>query len=118
MAKPRLTLSVACALTVFVVHGALSQDAANGRRLYLADGCYECHGYAGQGGRDGARIAATSMPNQSFIRYVRRPFGAMPAYSQKVLSDQEVLDIYAYVKAMPAAKTASEIPLLNQLRDK
>ena len=55
------------------------------------------------------------MANQSFVRYVRHPFGAMPAYSQKVLSDQEVLDIYAYVKAMPAAKPSSEIPLLNQL---
>jgi mono/diheme cytochrome c family protein len=93
-------------------------DANSGKRLFEKVGCYECHGYAGQGGRDGARIAATSMPNQSFIRYVRRPFGAMPAYSQKVLSDQEVLDIYAYVKAMPAAKPASGIPLLNQLRDK
>jgi len=96
----------------------VTDDANSGKRLFEKVGCYECHGYAGQGGRDGARIAATSMPNQSFIRYVRRPFGAMPAYSQKVLSDQEVLDIYAYVKAMPAAKTASEIPLLNQLRDK
>ena len=25
-------------------------DAANGRKVYLADGCYQCHGRVGQGG--------------------------------------------------------------------
>ncbi|HEX2762073.1 MAG TPA: c-type cytochrome, partial [Rhizomicrobium sp.] len=25
-------------------------DAANGRKLYLADGCFQCHGRVGQGG--------------------------------------------------------------------
>ena len=25
-------------------------DAANGKRLYLADGCFTCHGRSGQGG--------------------------------------------------------------------
>ena len=80
--------------------------------MFEKDGCYECHGYAGQGGRDGARLAATSMPAPAFVRYVRRPSGAMPAFTQKVLSDQELADIYAYLKSMPAAKPASDIPLL------
>jgi len=93
-------------------------DAANGKRLFEKDGCYQCHGYAGQGGRDGARLAATPLAQQAFIRYVRRPFGAMPAYTSKVLSDQELLDVFAYVKAMPAAKPAADIPLLNHLRDR
>ena len=106
-------------LTPLIVARAQAvRDGTNGKRLFEKVGCYECHGYAGQGGRDGARIAATSMPEQAFVRYVRRPFGAMPAYSTKVLPDQDVLDIYAYLKAMPAAKPASEIPLLNHLREK
>ena len=56
------------------------------------------------------------MPAQSFVRYVRRPAGAMPAFTAKVLPDQELLDIYAYVKGFPPAKSAAEIPLLNELR--
>ena len=32
-------------------------DPANGKKLFLRDGCYECHGYAGQGGAAGARNA-------------------------------------------------------------
>jgi mono/diheme cytochrome c family protein len=91
-------------------------NAENGKRLFEKDGCYECHGYAGQGGRDGPRIAATSLSSTALIRYVRRPFGAMPAYTAKVLSDQDLADIYAYLKAFPQAKPAKDIPLLNQLK--
>lgn len=97
---------------------AVAGNAENGKRLYERDGCYECHGYAGQGSRDGPRIAATRLNEQVFMRYVRRPFGAMPAFTGKVLADQELTDIHAYLKAFPAAKPAKDIPLLNQLRDK
>jgi mono/diheme cytochrome c family protein len=95
-----------------------SGDTTSGKRLFERNGCYECHGHAGQGGRDGARLAATPLTSQAFTRYVRRPSGAMPAYTQKVMPDQELLDVYAYVKAMPAAKPAADIPLLSHLRDK
>jgi ubiquinol-cytochrome c reductase cytochrome c subunit len=50
------------------------------------------------------------------ILYVRRPPGAMPAFSEKVVSDQELTDIHAYLQTLPAAKAAKDIPLLNQLR--
>jgi mono/diheme cytochrome c family protein len=97
---------------------AIAGNAENGKRLYNRDGCYECHGYAGQGGRDGPRIAATNLPVQVLIRYVRSPFGAMPAFTEKVLSDKELTDIYAYLKALAIAKPTKDIPLLYQLRDK
>jgi mono/diheme cytochrome c family protein len=94
---------------------AQSGNSEKGKQLFVTDGCYQCHGYAGQGGRDGARIAATSLNVQGVIRYVRKPAGAMPAYTDKVISDQELTDIYAYLKSLPAAKPAKDIPLLNQL---
>ena len=93
-------------------------NAANGKRLFETDGCYQCHGYAAQGGRDGARLAATALNAQALIRYVRRPFGTMPAFTEKVLSEQDLTDIHVYLKAFPAAKAAKDIPLLDQLRDK
>lgn len=95
---------------------AAARNASKGKQLFEKDGCYECHGYAAQGGRDGARLAATAMNAQSFSRYVRRPSGSMPAFTVKVLSDDELLDIYAYIKGLPAAAPAADIPLLNQLR--
>ena len=86
-------------------------DAANGKKLFLRDGCYECHGYAGQGGAAGARIATIGLNAQGLIRYVRAPGGAMPAYTDKVITDQELTDIWAYLQTMPKAKPAKDIPL-------
>jgi len=97
---------------------AASGNAEKGKQLFEKDGCYECHGYAAQGGRDGPRLAATALSLQALIRYVRRPFGAMPAFTGKVLSDRELTDIYAYLKAFPKAKSAKDIPVLNQMRDR
>jgi len=120
MSKLAVTL-LAIALGMHMPAAAQSAPAgngANGKRVFEKDGCYECHGYAGQGGRDGARLAATSMPAPAFVRYVRRPAGAMPAFTSRVLSDQELADIYAYLKSIPAAKSADEIPLLRRAREK
>jgi mono/diheme cytochrome c family protein len=92
-------------------------NVENGKRLFLKEGCWECHGYAGQGGRDGARIGATSLTLQGVIRYVRKPTGAMPAFSEKILPDQELTDIYAYLKSLPPVKGAKDVPLLNQFKN-
>jgi mono/diheme cytochrome c family protein len=51
------------------------------------------------------------------MRYVRQPAGAMPAFTGKVLTDQELTDIDAYLKSVQAPK-ALNVPLLNQLREK
>jgi mono/diheme cytochrome c family protein len=93
-----------------------SGNADNGKRLFLSKGCWECHGFAGQGGRDGARIGATSLTVQGVIRYVRRPTGAMPAFTDKVITDQELTDIYAYLKSLPPVKAAKDVPLLNEIK--
>src|SRR5579863_3676882 len=95
---------------------SFAQNAENGKRVFARDGCYECHGYAGQGTIAGARLAPPVLNAQGMIRYVRRPAGAMPAFTDKVLSDQEVNDIYAYLKTIPAPKPVKDIPLLDQMR--
>lgn len=92
-------------------------NVQNGKRIFLRDGCWECHGYAGQGGRDGARLASTVLSAPAVIRYVRRPAGAMPAYAEKVLSDQELTDIWAYLKTLPGPKPVKDIPLLNEIKE-
>jgi mono/diheme cytochrome c family protein len=91
-------------------------NAENGKKLFLRDGCWECHGYAGQGGRDGARLAETALTSNQFTRYIRRPTGAMPAYIEKVLSDAEAADIWAYAKTLTGPKSAKDVPLLMELK--
>ena len=118
----RLFSLLMLAAGLFFSKGVAAQTAEgkaeNGKRLFSRDGCWECHGYAGQGSRDGARIANTSLNTQGFIRYVRRPTGAMPAFVEKVVTDQELTDIWAYLKSMPAPKPVKEIPLLNQIKNR
>src|SRR5256885_1729843 len=89
-------------------------NADSGKRLFMRHNCYYCHGTTGQGGRDGARIAQTALNLQGLMRYVRKPTGGMPAFTEKILTDQELTDIYAYLKSLPAAKAPKDIPLLNQ----
>jgi len=91
-------------------------NADNGKKLFLKDGCWESHGYSGQGGRDGARIGATSLSLQGVIRYVRKPAGSMPAFTDKLITDQELTDIYAYLKSLPPVKAAKDVRLLNEIK--
>jgi mono/diheme cytochrome c family protein len=90
-----------------------SGNAAKGKQLFTANGCYECHDYEGVGAGTGPRIGPPPISLPSFLRYVRAPTGNMPPYTAKAISDQDLADIYAYLKSMPPPPAASGIPLLN-----
>ena len=107
---------IASVIAGTVCGGALAQNADNGKKIFLRDGCYQCHGYNGQGTIAGARLGPPVLTADGMIRYIRKPAGAMPAFGEEVLSDQEIRDIYAYMKTMPAPKPSKDIPLLNQMR--
>jgi ubiquinol-cytochrome c reductase cytochrome c subunit len=89
-------------------------DAVNGKNVYARDGCYECHGYVGQGGTAGPRIAPGPIAYTAFAKYLRQPTDQMPPYTTKVLSDQEVADIYAFLKTIPPPPPVDSIPLLKK----
>ena len=77
-------------------------DAANGKRVYMADGCYQCHGTVGQGSRPtGPHLAPNPLPYEAFAGQVRRPVNAMLPYTSVVLSEQDLADIYAYLVSIP-----------------
>jgi mono/diheme cytochrome c family protein len=91
-------------------------DAGNGKRVYLADGCFTCHGRSGQGGAFNSpapSLAKTEMQFDGFKAQLRDPANDMPAYSAAVLSDQEIADVYAFVQSLPGARSAKDIPILN-----
>ena len=91
-------------------------DAANGRKVYLADGCYQCHGRVGQGGlMTGLApvLAQTRMPLAAFRRQLRDPVNDMPPYPENLLSEKEVVDIYAFLQSLPGRRPIKDIPILN-----
>ena len=87
-------------------------DVQKGRALYVSQQCWQCHGYEGQGGVAGSRIAPTQYPYEAFARLVRFT-NLMPAYSPKVLSDKQLRLIYAYVRSIPEPPPLEEIPGLD-----
>ena len=93
-----------------------SGNAQNGKKLFNADGCYECHGRLGQGAAQtgAARIGPPLLSFEGFENYVRNPKINMPPYTSKAISDQDLADIYAYLKSIPMPPKGKDIPLLNK----
>ena len=91
-------------------------DAANGKRVYLNDACFTCHGRAGQGGAyigPAPVLAKTALPFEAFKVELRTPVKDMPAYSDAVLSDKEIADMYAFVESLPGLRSPKDISILN-----
>jgi mono/diheme cytochrome c family protein len=100
-------------LTLVSSLAAQTPSARNGKKIFDSYGCYQCHDHDGHGGA-GARLAPNPIPFASFSKYVRQPTGEMPPYTRKVVSDQELADIYAYLQSIPQPPPAKSIPILNR----
>ena len=94
----------------------LTGDAARGKMIFERNACYQCHGHIGQGTIAGARLMQTKLSQAGFIGFVRNPPpSSMPRFQAKIMSDQELADVYAYIKSIPPPKAAKDIPLLSGL---
>ena len=89
-------------------------NAANGRKLFVSFGCYQCHGYEAQGGAAGPRLAPRPSAYAQFMKYVRHPTNEMPPFTEKIVKDAELTDIYAFLRAQPPAPDVDKSPLLKQ----
>ena len=92
---------------------AQSGNADNGKRIFMKDGCYQCHGTVGQGGV-GPRLTPPAIALPTLNAIVRKGVRGMPPYGPKVLSDAELGDIHAYLETIPAPPPAKSIALLSQ----
>jgi ubiquinol-cytochrome c reductase cytochrome c subunit len=88
-------------------------DVETGKTLFTRNGCYQCHNYEGHGGAAGARLAPNPIPFRAFAAYVRAPKGDMPPYTTKVMSEQDLADVYAFLRSRPRPPAVSSLPLLR-----
>jgi mono/diheme cytochrome c family protein len=89
-------------------------NSQNGKKLFTSDGCYECHGHQAEGSSAGGpRLAPNPIPLAALVRYVRHPAGQMPPYTDKVISDGELADVYAFLQSLPQPPKADIIPALK-----
>jgi ubiquinol-cytochrome c reductase cytochrome c subunit len=102
------------AAPAFAASNAPAGDAAHGKELFGRVGCYECHGYEGQGGV-GPRIAApVPLAWPALSAFVRTTDTDMPPFTEKVLPDQDLADIYAYLQTIAVHNDPKASPLLSQ----
>ena len=95
--------------------GAPAGDAERGKKIFLQQHCYTCHGTVGQGGDRGAgpKIYPNPFPFVAFAQQVRKPRQDMPPYTEKNLPDQDLADIYHYLFSTKPSPAAKDVPLLK-----
>ena len=87
----------------------VSGDVEEGGRLYYNFACYSCHGYNATMRVPLVGDASGIMNSeQLFLTYLRlradqnpvNPKNSMPNYAASTLSDEQALDIYAYLRSL------------------
>jgi mono/diheme cytochrome c family protein len=122
----RSTTSQLCALLAFAV-GAVTPaagqappapvpagNADDGRTLYIDRACWQCHGLVAQGGGiAGPRLAGRVQAWAAFSSYVRRPTAEMIPYTAQVLPDDELADIFEWLRTLPPPPAVESLPILS-----
>jgi ubiquinol-cytochrome c reductase cytochrome c subunit len=113
-----------CAIAIGLIVGlnighdvASAASVEHGKTAFIQNGCWQCHGTMGQGSimtSDGKRLAPDPLPWETFSAFVRSSNRAMPPFSEEILSDGDLADIYAYLQSVPKPQDPASILLLNQ----
>jgi len=103
------------AIAAGLVFGLASGSSASekGKQLFVKNGCWQCHGFVGQGGVAGPALAPNVMPLEAMSNFVRNSNRSMPPYKEAILSDADLKEIHAYLVALPKPADPKSIPLLN-----
>jgi ubiquinol-cytochrome c reductase cytochrome c subunit len=103
------------ALTAGVALGATPSSASDkGKQLYVKHGCWQCHGFVGQGGVAGPALVPEVMPLDAMKNFVRNANRRMPPYREAILSDSDFAEIHAYLTSIPKPADPKSIPLLAE----
>lgn len=115
-----MLVSLAGSLATAASAAAPPGRAQQGKQLFLANGCYSCHGTTGTGDLVGPRLGPGPIPWAAFLYQLRHPSGTpsygairMPMFGPAVLTDAQAADIYAYLSSIKPGPPASSIALLK-----
>ena len=87
-------------------------NAQTGKQLFEAKGCYSCHGFVGQGSREGPRLTP-ALAYPAFVAQLRTPRAIMPPYTAALVSDQQAADMHAYLAGLPKPPDPKSVKLLQ-----
>jgi ubiquinol-cytochrome c reductase cytochrome c subunit len=111
----RVLAPVAVAVVLVLGQGAArAASAEKGKAAFVKHGCWQCHGFMGQGGGiAGPKLAPNPLPLEAITAFVRHTNGRMPPFQEAILSDSDLADIHAYLQSIPKGPDYKSIPLLN-----
>lgn len=126
--SPRCGVVAAVAVGIILANGIFADgilagetapvgSAERGRIAFVKHGCWQCHGFEGQGSiatSNGKVIAADVLPFEAFASFVQKSNRSMPPYRETVLSNADLADIYSFLQSIPATPEYRNILLLNR----
>ena len=113
-----LVLALAAMVSIAAGPARAQSDAdtiERGRQLYMANGCFSCHGTVGQGGERSAapKLAPEPLPFEAFMVLVRTPREAMPRLDARYVSDEQLLAMHRYLGSIQKGPAAKDIAALR-----
>lgn len=108
-------IAIAAAPLFAAIAPASAADAEAGMEIYDRVGCWSCHNYEGTGGRHGPTIARTQHSYEAFSAFVRTTAGEMPPHTERMVPEDDLRAIYAYLQSVPEPPSAASIPLLQDV---
>jgi len=92
-------------------------EAQRGGEIFRSVGCWQCHGTVGQGGA-GPRLAPGPLPAAAMLAIVRKPIKEMPPYNVRILKDEDVSAIRAYLASIAPPPPVDSLEPLRASPDK
>jgi ubiquinol-cytochrome c reductase cytochrome c subunit len=103
----------AVAAGLVIGFASVSSASEKGKQLFVKHGCWQCHGFVGQGGITGPALAPNVMPLEAMSSFVRNTNRSMPPYKEAILPEADLKEIHAYLVALPKPADPKSIKLLN-----
>ena len=82
---------------------------AEGRQLYLTNGCYACHGLEAQGRLGPNLVLTTKSDDELFERIVNGKPGTATAPNRARMSKQEIRAVIAYLRSLRSPTSSAPI---------
>src|SRR4249920_4179157 len=101
MRSARIIGPAVLAAGLMLGHAAMAASAEKGKTAFVQHGCWQCHGFQGQGGVTGPKLAPEPLPLETFTAFVRTSNRTMPPYMEAILSNDDLADIHAYLESVP-----------------
>lgn len=101
MSLPRMVIVSSIFFTLLLLNSCSAPpgNPENGKRWYMMNNCYSCHGIHGNDGR-AVNIAPLKMGFGRFVKRLRKTkSNIMPSFPETKITKQDAADIYSYLNS-------------------